>query len=145
MQGPPRPKTPASEAGWPKTWAGGVRRNVLAVYLATRDPRVPWYVKALAVAAAAYALSPIDLIPDFIPVLGYLDDAVLLPLAVWLIVRLMPAGVWADLLAQAERRLAEPRPRSIAGAVLIVALWALAVAGLGLLLVRGFSPFAPPG
>jgi uncharacterized membrane protein YkvA (DUF1232 family) len=106
-----------------KIWASTVRRDVLALYLAQRDPRVPWYVKALAVATAAYALSPIDLIPDFIPVLGYLDDLVLLPLAILLVVRLVPPEVIADLRTEAERRLTSDRPRSIAGAVFIVLLW----------------------
>jgi uncharacterized membrane protein YkvA (DUF1232 family) len=96
---------------------------VLALYLARRDPRVRWYVKMLAVATAAYALSPIDLIPDFIPVLGYLDDLVLLPLAILLVVRLVPPEVMADLRAEAERRLTGDRPRSMAGAVFIVMVW----------------------
>ena len=67
-----------------------------ALYLASRDPRVPWYAKALAVCIAAYALSPIDLIPDFIPVLGYLDDAILLPLGILLVVRMIPPDVMAE-------------------------------------------------
>lgn len=64
-------------------WARRVKRDVVALYLASRDPRVPWYAKALAAAVAAYALSPIDLIPDAVPVLGYLDDALLLPASCW--------------------------------------------------------------
>jgi uncharacterized membrane protein YkvA (DUF1232 family) len=106
-----------------KIWASTIRRDVLALYLVGRDPRVPWYVKALAVATAAYALSPIDLIPDFIPVLGYLDDLVILPLAILLVVRLVAPEVMADLRMQAERRLMTDRPRSTAGAVFIVLLW----------------------
>jgi len=73
-----------------KQWARALKRDVLALYLAARDPRVPWYAKALALVTAAYALSPIDLIPDFIPVLGYLDDLILLPGLIWLTVRLIP-------------------------------------------------------
>ena len=73
-----------------KIWASTIRRDVLALYLVGRDPRAPWYVKALAVATAAYALSPIDLIPDFIPVLGYLDDLVLVPLAIVVTIRMIP-------------------------------------------------------
>jgi uncharacterized membrane protein YkvA (DUF1232 family) len=118
-----------------KIWASTIRRDVLALYLVGRDPRVPWYVKALAVATAAYALSPIDLIPDFIPVLGYLDDLVLLPLAILLVVRLVAPEVMADLRMQAERRLTTDRPRSMAGAVFIVLLW-LASAAAAFVLSR---------
>src|SRR5262249_2634369 len=71
-----------------KIWAYALRRDVHAVYLAARDPRVPWYAKLLAMAVAGYALSPIDLIPDFIPVVGYLDDLIIVPLGIWLVVRL---------------------------------------------------------
>ena len=74
-----------------KQWARLIKRDVIALWIAARDPRVPWYAKALAMAVAAYALSPIDLIPDFIPVLGYLDDLVIVPLGILLVVRLVPA------------------------------------------------------
>lgn len=76
-----------------KDWARAIKRDVHAIYLASRDPRVPWYAKALAAAVAGYALSPIDLIPDFIPVLGYLDDLIIVPLGIWLAVSLIPADV----------------------------------------------------
>jgi uncharacterized membrane protein YkvA (DUF1232 family) len=104
-------------------WARRAKRDVLALRLGARDPRVPWHAKALAAATAAYALSPIDLIPDFVPVLGYLDDALLLPALVVMTVGLIPAPVMADLRAEAERRMAEPRPRSRAGAAAVVLLW----------------------
>ena len=74
-------------------WARSVRQDVHALYLAARDPRVPWYVKAIAIGVVAYALSPIDLIPDFIPVLGLLDDAILVPLAIKAMVRLIPPEI----------------------------------------------------
>ena len=105
------------------------KRDGIALYLAVRDPRVAWPVKAFAVLVAAYVLSPIDLIPDFIPVLGLLDELILLPLAVALIVRWIDPAVMADLRARAGV-LAE-RPRSRLGAVLIVLIWA----GLAALLV----------
>src|SRR5260370_33718482 len=73
-----------------------VRRDVHAIYLAARDPRVPWYAKALAACVAGYALSPIDLIPDFIPVLGYLDDLVIVPLGILAVVRLIPPAIPAQ-------------------------------------------------
>ena len=104
-----------------------MKRDVLAVYLVARDPRVPWPVKILAAAVAAYALSPIDLIPDFIPVLGYLDDLVIVPLGILAVVKLIPADVLAELREEAGRRLAA-RPRSWAGAAVILALWLLLLA-----------------
>ena len=70
-----------------RQWARTLRRDVLALYLAARDPRLPWYAKAVAACVAVYALSPIDLIPDFIPILGYLDDLVIVPLGIWLAIR----------------------------------------------------------
>src|SRR5512145_2166648 len=73
-----------------RQWARTVRREVLMLYLAARDPRVPWYAKVVAACVAAYALSPIDLIPDFIPVLGYLDDVIIVPLGIVLAMRLIP-------------------------------------------------------
>ena len=110
-----------------KAWARTIKCDVHALYLAARDPRTPWYAKALALAIVAYALSPIDLIPDFIPVLGYLDDAVLLPLAIMLAVWLMPSDVMADHRAAAAR--ADERSVSRVGAAVVVALW-LALGGL---------------
>lgn len=99
----------------------------IALYLAARDPRVPWAVKVFAVLVAAYVLSPIDLIPDFIPVLGLLDELILLPIAVGLIVRVVDPAVMAELRAAAVQ-LAE-RPRSRLGLFLVVIIWAV-VAGL---------------
>ncbi|WP_439541950.1 YkvA family protein [Hyphomicrobium sp.] len=93
----------------------------IALYLATRHPRVSLWVKGFAVLVAAYLLSPIDLIPDFIPVIGFLDELILLPLVVGLLVRWVDAGVMAELRAEAGR-LAE-RPRSTLGAVIVVLVW----------------------
>lgn len=93
-----------------------------AAWLAARDPRVPWAARLLAVAVAACALSPIDLIPDFIPVLGWLDDLVIVPLGLWAVRRLIPDALWADLHAAAEA--ASTRPSSRAGLVFILLLWA---------------------
>ncbi|MDF1525700.1 MAG: YkvA family protein [bacterium] len=108
-----------------KKWARDVKRDVLALYLAARDPRVPWYAKALAALVAAYALSPVDVIPDFIPVLGYLDDLIILPLGIATVVRLIPGEVMADLRLQAEERILT-RPRSWFGALVVVLLWVIA-------------------
>ena len=109
-----------------KRWADTVKRDVLALWLAARDPRVPWYVKALCAAIAAYALSPIDLIPDFIPVLGYLDEVILLPLAIILAVRLVPTDLMAEFRAKAQ--LIADRPASRVAAVVIIAIWVAAAA-----------------
>lgn len=116
-----------------KSWAKRLKRDVVALWLASRDRRVPWTAKAVAGLVAAYALSPIDLIPDFIPVLGYLDDLVLLPAGILLAVRLIPAPLMAEFRAKAAKR--DDKPSSRAGVILIVAIWiAVAAAGLSYLL-----------
>ena len=108
-----------------RAWARGIKRDLTAIYLATKDPRMPWYAKALAVIVVAYALSPIDLIPDFIPVLGYLDELILLPGCIYLILRMVPPAVLTEARAQATQWIAthQPRPRSIVAAIVIVLLW----------------------
>ncbi|MDH5540939.1 MAG: DUF1232 domain-containing protein [Rhizobacter sp.] len=112
-----------------KDWARRIKRDVVAIWFAARDPATPMGVRLLALLVAAYALSPIDLIPDFIPVLGYLDDLLLVPLGLMLVVRLLPPPVLA---AAREKALALiERPRSMAAAAFIVALWLLCAAGLG--------------
>ena len=112
-----------------KRWASAIKRDVVALYLAGRDPRTPWYAKALALAVAAYALSPIDLIPDFIPVLGYLDDLVLVPLGILLVVRLIPAPLMAEYRQKAASHGQLPQNRF--AAAIIVALWIAGFVGLG--------------
>ena len=107
----------------------------MALYLACRDPRVPWYAKAFAVLLVAYALSPIDLIPDFIPVLGYLDELVLLPLGVLLAMKMIPAEILTEYRRQAVQVI--ERPTSRWGAALIIAVWLL-VAGAGVFLTVGW-------
>lgn len=110
-----------------------IRIEAHAVWLAVRDPRTPWYARALGVVIAAYALSPIDLIPDFIPVLGLVDDAVLIPAGVWLFEKMVPRAILAEHRATAER--AAARPVSIAGIAIIIAIWAAAAWGAWSLLV----------
>jgi uncharacterized membrane protein YkvA (DUF1232 family) len=103
-------------------WARTLRREVTVVYLAARDPRVPWYAKLVGAAVAGYALSPIDLIPDFIPVVGQLDDAIIVPLGLWLALRLIPPA----LLAELRERVAcgqAAAPKGRAAAVVIVVIW----------------------
>lgn len=109
-----------------KQWARTIKRDVVALWIASRDPRVPWYAKVMAGAVAAYALSPIDLIPDFIPVLGYLDDLILVPIGILATVRMIPAPLMTEFRDQAVRR--EGRPVSRTGAAAIVAIWGVALA-----------------
>ena len=104
-----------------KNWARVIKQDVHALYLASRDPRVPWYAKVLAVAVAGYALSPIDLIPDFIPVLGYLDDLVIVPLGIWVVVKMIAPEVMAEHRAAALTNL--EKPVSVTAAILIVVIW----------------------
>jgi len=116
-----------------KTRARALKRETYVLYLAARDPRTPWYAKAVAAAVVAYAFSPFDLIPDFIPVVGYLDDLILVPIGIAVALKVVPASVIADCRARAQ--LAEGRPVSRLGAAFIVAIW-LILAATGILLVR---------
>jgi uncharacterized membrane protein YkvA (DUF1232 family) len=120
---------------WWRAKTHDLKREVFALYLACRDPRVPWYAKALAAAVVAYAFSPIDLIPDFIPVVGYLDELVLVPLGVFAVRAMIPAAVLAECRERAETALEQGRPVSVLGAAIIVVIW-LALAALGILLAR---------
>lgn len=108
-----------------RAWAKSIKRDAVTLWLAARDPRTPWYVKVLAGAVAAYALSPIDLIPDVIPVLGYLDDLIVVPLGIWAVVALMPVDLMAELRAQGESLALRPVSRTAAAA--IVFIWFVAV------------------
>ena len=119
-----------------KNWSRVIKRDVHALYFASRDPRVPWYAKALAVAVAGYALSPIDLIPDFIPVLGYLDDVILVPLGILLVIWLIPPAIMAECRAAAE--MAQERPASRTAAVVVAFIWAASIAVCGWLAYRYF-------
>lgn len=94
-----------------------------ALYLACKHPQPPWYAKAIAACVVAYALSPIDLIPDFIPVLGYLDDLIIVPLGIALVIRLVPGPVMAGCRTQESRRMDARGPRSRAAAAVIITVW----------------------
>jgi uncharacterized membrane protein YkvA (DUF1232 family) len=111
-----------------KRWARMLVRDVHAVYLAAFDSRVPWYAKILAATVAGYALSPIDLIPDFIPVLGYADDLIIVPLGIWLAVSLIPQEVMAEYRIKADE--AAQRPRSMIAAIAIITIWIFALLAL---------------
>ena len=119
-----------------KQWAKSLKRDVVALWLAARDRRTPWLGTLVAAFVAAYALSPIDLIPDFIPVLGYVDDLLIVPLGIALAVRLIPQWLMADLRRQAIARTSQPRSMIAAG--MILAAWLLAAVALGLWAWRHF-------
>jgi uncharacterized membrane protein YkvA (DUF1232 family) len=125
------------------SWLGSVKEKLAklktetyALYLAAKDPRTPWYARAVIVAVVAYAVSPIDLIPDFIPVLGYLDDLLLLPLGIALALRLVPQAVMAESRETARTVLAKGIPGGKAAAAVILLIW-LALAGLLLAALLG--------
>jgi uncharacterized membrane protein YkvA (DUF1232 family) len=120
-----------------KNRARAIARDAHAIYLAARDPRTPWYARALALAVAAYAFSPLDLIPDFIPVLGYLDDIVIVPLGILAVVRLIPPDVLAEHRAAAAAT--AQRPVSRTAAAVIVCLWAASIALCAWLAWRWFA------
>jgi len=117
-----------------KHWARTVKRDAISLWIAARDPRTPWYAKAIAALVAGYALSPIDLIPDFIPVIGYLDDAVVVPLGILVAVRLIPANLMEEFRAEADRR--ANRPTSRLGAAIIVLTWIVVIVLVGRTLWR---------
>jgi len=109
-----------------KARARALKSEVLAVYLAAKDPRTPWYAKALIFSVVAYTLSPIDLIPDFIPVLGYLDDLLIVPAGVWLAIRLIPPEVLAETRGAAATQGVDGSVGRF-GAMTIILLWLIAV------------------
>ena len=108
-----------------RAWARRIKRDALTLWFARSHPATPWYAKALGAFVVAYALSPIDLIPDFIPVLGYLDDVILLPMLIWFAVKLLPPAALQESRAKAEQWLAESRakPRSWVGGATVVLIW----------------------
>ena len=124
-----------------QTWRSRARQlksETYALYLAYRDPRVPWYAKVLVACVVAYALSPIDLIPDFIPVLGYLDDLLLVPLGIALAVRLIPLTVLSECREQAKTEMEAGGPTRWIAAGVILAIWLLATAMLSLSVLKFF-------
>jgi uncharacterized membrane protein YkvA (DUF1232 family) len=122
-----------------KARARALKTEVYALYLAYRDPRVPLYARIFAACVVAYAFSPIDLIPDFIPVLGYLDDLILVPLGITLAIRMIPAPVMAESRARAIEIMAQGKPVNRSAAIGIVVIW-LVLAALGIfLLIRLFG------
>jgi uncharacterized membrane protein YkvA (DUF1232 family) len=118
-------------------WGRVIKRDAYALYLAARDRRTPWYAKALALCVAGYAFSPIDLIPDFIPVLGYLDDLLLVPLGIVAVVALIPPELMAEYRASAAKAVEQPVSRT--AMAVIVTIWLASIALVGWLAYRYFS------
>lgn len=122
-----------------RAWARSLKQETVALYLAYRDPRVPWYARLFAAVVVAYAFSPIDLIPDPIPVLGYLDDLLLVPLGIWLSLRMIPPTVMAEARAEAAARADEGLPVSRAAVVAIVVVWIVVAAAIIVMIARVWS------
>src|SRR5512147_1818535 len=118
-----------------KARARALKKETYAIYLAARDPRTPWYAKALIFFVVAHTFSPIDLIPDFIPILGYLDDLIITPGGIWLAVRLIPPEVLAEARATAATHEVDGRVGKI-GAALILLVWILAIIGVASMILH---------
>jgi uncharacterized membrane protein YkvA (DUF1232 family) len=129
-----------------RLWTLRTRQDALALWFALRHPATPWYAKALAILAVAYVLSPIDLIPDFIPILGWVDDIILVPILIWVTLRALPAPVRAE---SRERALdwsarKQARPRSRLGLILVILVWMAIAAAIALWVhATWFSPGVP--
>ena len=124
-----------------RAWAKRIKRDGVTLWFACKDARTPWYAKALGLFVVAYALSPIDLIPDFIPVLGYLDDVILLPVLIWVTVRMLPIHVLSDSRTKADEwmKTSGSKPRSIVGAIAIVTLWLVLASVLSFWAVKALA------
>jgi uncharacterized membrane protein YkvA (DUF1232 family) len=120
--------------------ARALKVETLALYLVARDPRVPWYARLFVAVVVAYALSPIDLIPDFVPVFGYLDDLILVPLGLALALRMVPPAIMEECRARAAVELDGKRPTSRAALLAIVAIWLAGSAFAAWLVVRALWP-----
>jgi len=123
-----------------KLRARALESQTYALYLACKNPGTPWYAKAIAACIVGYALSPIDLIPDFIPVLGYLDDLIIVPLGIALVIRLVPKTVMAECREEAARRLDARGPPSLAAAAVIIAVWIVLAVLCGWMVWHWFHP-----
>jgi uncharacterized membrane protein YkvA (DUF1232 family) len=122
-----------------KAKAKELKLNLFVLYLANKDPRVPWYAKLFTLCVVAYAFSPIDLIPDFIPVLGYLDDLVLVPLGITLALKLIPQSVIEDCKEKAKEIQKNGQPKNWVTATLFIAIWILLAVGVAILCYRAFT------
>ena len=115
------------QSAW-KIWARELKRNTYALYLATKDSRVPWTAKIIIGLVVAYALSPIDLIPDFIPVIGYLDDLLILPIGIWIAIQIIPTAVWIECQIAAEKESLN-LPKNWRAGIVVILIWLLIISG----------------
>ena len=122
-----------------KMWAKRLKRKVYVLYFAYKDKRTPWYAKIFAVCVVAYAFSPIDLIPDFIPILGYLDDVIVVPLGVAFALKMLPKAVIQECTAKAEERIKHGKPKNWLVGSLIILVWIMAFIWISLVVCRYFS------
>ncbi|MEM1505321.1 YkvA family protein [Domibacillus sp. 8LH] len=119
-----------------KKWARQLKRQLFMLYFACRDPRVPWYAKLFTACVVAYAFSPIDLIPDFIPVLGYIDDILLVPLGIFFALKMIPKPVAADCEERAQKLMKDGKPKNWTASVLVLLIWAAVLTWVGLWIWR---------
>lgn len=124
-----------------KNHARSLKRESYALYIATRDPRVPWYAKAFLGLVVAHTFSPIDLIPDFIPVLGYLDDLVITPLGIVLALKMVPPEVMVEARQEAEGLLQQGKPISRVGAIMVIAIWLVIIIAVVWSIVRAVGNY----
>lgn len=122
-----------------KEQAKHFRRETFALYLAARDPRVPWYAKAFLACVVGYALSPIDLIPDPIPILGYVDDLILLPLGIYLAIKMVPADILEECRQRAQLAAVQPRRRNWIAGGIILTIWLVTIVAVAIYLRRIMS------
>lgn len=119
-----------------KKWARQLKRQLFMLYFACRDPRVPWYAKLFTACVVAYAFSPIDLIPDFIPVLGYIDDILLVPIGIFFALKMIPKPVAADCEERAQKLMKDGKPKNWTAGVFVLLIWAAVLTWAGLWIWR---------
>jgi uncharacterized membrane protein YkvA (DUF1232 family) len=122
-----------------KQQAAALKRELHALYLAYKDPRVPWYAKLLTACIVGYAFSPIDLIPDFIPVLGYLDDLILLPIGIYFVLKMIPDDIISECREKARTMSSQRRPANYLAATVIVTIWMILIVAVALIVFRPYS------
>ena len=119
-----------------KGWARSLKTELYALYLAYRDPRVSWYARIVTVCVVGYAFSPIDLIPDPIPILGYLDDLIIVPIGIWLAIKLIPGDVLVECRERARNEIQKGKPTNWVAAGIIIGIWILLAVLIGVMLLR---------
>ncbi|WLD93092.1 YkvA family protein [Alkalihalobacillus sp. AL-G] len=122
-----------------KKWARKLKSELLVLYYSYKDKRVPWNAKLIAILVVGYAFSPIDLIPDFIPILGYLDDIILLPLGIALAIKLIPDHVFQEYQVKVNEKEGKEKPRNWIAGLIVLVIWLLVISGLAYYLYKTFN------